>query len=165
MADRNVDDHNKPADARPLRLAALDGEDLAVVSAHLQDALVRVCDMAFVPAQRRFALVADRFDWCGVDLGRMERRRAGLHFEGVSKVLKQGVAQASPGEFLNLLSISFVASDAPAGAVFLTFSGGAVIRLDVECLEAQMRDMGPRWSVPHKPGHNVERVNDEGAER
>ena len=160
MANADGGDRSFAADKRLLRLLALDTEDLAVVSAHLQDALARIGDMAFVPASRRFALVVDRFDWCGARSGHMERRRAGLHFEGVTKVSRQGLNHAETADVLNLLSISFVEGNPPGGVVLLTFSGGAAIRLDVECLEAQMRDMGPRWPAAHKPGHDIGSADD-----
>ncbi|HVB90372.1 MAG TPA: DUF2948 family protein [Beijerinckiaceae bacterium] len=141
---------------RPLRLLAVDGEDLDVISAHLQDALVRLGEMAYFPSAQRFALVADRFDWCAAAAGRMERCRAGLHFDRVLRVRRSGFAQEDPGALLNLLSIAFEPSDPPAGSIYLTFSGGGALRLEVECVEAQMRDIGPRWATRRKPGHAVD---------
>lgn len=160
MTDRGAGGKGEPDHSRPLRLLALDGDDLAVISAHLQDALVRPSEIAYLPSGRRFALVADRFDWCAAETGRTERLRAGLHFEGVTKASYQGMARDAQA-VLSLLSISFEENDPPAGLVRLTFSGGAAIRLAVECLEVQMRDMGPRWPVRHKPGHDVQK---DGAE-
>ena len=139
-----------PAEPPPLRLAALDAEDLAIVSTHLQDATVRVGDMAFLPASRRFALVAARFDWLGAGRGPCERCSTGLHFERVSSVKRIGFDQHA-GTVLNLLAIVFLPGDAPSGIVMLSFSGGAALRLDVECLEAAMSDLGPRWTVDGKP--------------
>lgn len=152
MADRGDMATGAPA----LRLLALDGEDLAVISAHLQDALVRIGDMAYIPSARRFALVADRFDWCAAGEGRTERCRVGLHFDGVEKVAHSGLARGAPATVLNLLSIAFEEKDAPGGFVLLTFSGGGVLRLQVECLEAQVRDIGPRWTTRRKPGHAID---------
>lgn len=139
-----------------LRLLALDAEDLAVVSCNLQDAVVRAADLAFLPRQRRFALLASRFDWVAAEAGRMERCRAGLHFDSVVKVSSTGIDREDRQAVLNLLSIAFEEGEAPAGAVLLTFSGGAGIRLEVECVDAQMRDVGPRWAARHKPGHAID---------
>ncbi|QXX73246.1 DUF2948 family protein [Methylovirgula sp. HY1] len=139
--------------SEPLRLIALDEEDLAVISAHLQDAVVKVKDMAFLPQTKRFALLAARFDWLSVDSGKKERCATGLHFERVFKAAVKGFDQADGDRCLNLLSIRFFPEDAPAGQVILTFSGGAAIQLDVECLEAQMHDLGPRWPAKAQPGH------------
>ena len=144
------------ADAQALRLIALDAEDLAVLSCNLQDAVVRVADLAFVPGQRRFALLASRFDWVAAEAGRMERCRAGLHFDSVVKVASTGFDRGNREAVLNLLSVSFEEGEAPSGTIELTFSGGAAIRLDVECVDAQMRDLGVRWTARHKPGHAID---------
>jgi hypothetical protein len=152
MADRG----DMATSARALRLLALDGEDLAVISAHLQDALVRVSDMAYLPSVRRFALVGDRFDWCAAGEGRMERCRVGLHFDRIEKVAYSGLDQSAPTTILNLLSIVFEEKEAPGGVVLMTFSGGGALRLEVECVEAQMRDIGPRWTTRRKPGHAID---------
>jgi hypothetical protein len=142
-----------------LRLVALDGEDLAVLSANLQDALVKTGDMAYFPATKRFVIVAARFDWLrAASQGAMERCRAGLHFERVLKVSRMGFDQNNADLILNLLSVTFNETDAPAGQVTLTFSGGAAVRLDVECLEAQMRDIGPRWKAKGQPGHQLDDI-------
>jgi hypothetical protein len=136
-----------------LRLRACDAEDLAVLSAHLQDAILRVGDMLYLPRESRFVLVLKRFDWMGSDGGAPQRAQAGLHFEHVRKVSRRGFRQDRPDDLLNLLNIEFAPGDAPSGAVRLIFSGGCAVRLDVECLEARMADLGPRWRVRHAPGH------------
>jgi hypothetical protein len=140
-------------DQSMLKLLVFDEEDLAVVSANLQDAIVRASDMAFLQRGQRFALTAARFDWLAADEGRCERLQTGMHFERVSNVRTTGFRPGKPEEVLNLLSIIFEPGEAPSGEVVLTFSGGAGVRLVVECLEAQMRDIGPRWPCRGKPGH------------
>lgn len=142
--------------SEPLRLIALDAEDLAIISANLQDALVSVGDMAYLPRSKRFALVAARFDWVTAADGKNERCQAGLHFERVLKVTRAGFDQAAANERLNLLSVAYTSVDAPAGQVTLTFSGGAGVRLDVECLEAQLHDIGPRWAAKTCPAHKLD---------
>lgn len=134
----------------PLRLAVLDQEDLAVVSAHLQDAEARIADMTFLPGSSRFVLVVSRFDWPLAGKGRFARCQTGLHFERVLQVARSGLPERSDDP-LHLLAISFTPDDAPSGRVLLTFVGGGQIRLTVECLEAEMRDIGPRWSVAARP--------------
>lgn len=150
------------ADAEALRLIALGAEDLAVISCNLQDAVVRVADVAYVPSQHRFALLASRFDWVVAEAGRMERCRAGLHFDTVTKVASTGFDRTNREAVLNLLSVSFEEGQAPSGTIELTFSGGAAIRLDVECVDAQMRDLGVRWTARHKPGHAIDDAPAEG---
>jgi hypothetical protein len=139
-----------------LHLVAFDAEDLALLSAHLQDALVRVGDMAWLPEQSRFALVVSRFDWLGAQEGRCERATTGLHFDRVRTVRQTGVPQRTPEVVLNLLAVTFEPTEAPAGRATLTFSGGAAIRLDVECLEAVLADLGPRWAAKSKPAHPLD---------
>ncbi len=142
-----------------LRLVALDNEDLAVLSANLQDALIKTGEMAYFPSSQRFVAVVARFDWLrAASQGAMERCRAGMHFERVSKVARMGFDQGDADHVLNLLSIGFVETNAPAGQVTMTFSGGAAVRLEVECLEAQMRDIGPRWKAKGQPGHQLDDV-------
>lgn len=139
-----------------LRLIALDTEDLAIISANLQDLLVKVADMAYLPHSKRFALVAARFDWVAAAEGKNERCRTGLHFERVLKATRAGFDQNAKETCLSLLSVVYTAIDLPAGHVTLTFSGGAALRLDVECLEAQMHDIGPRWPAKTCPAHKLD---------
>ena len=145
-----TDQTSPEAPAPALKLAALDIEDLEVVSAHVQDATVRVGDMAYLPASQRFALVVSRFDWALSRQGTCERCATGLHFERVSRVRRHGFDQ-DPDKVLTLVAIVFVTGSAPSGTVTLTFAEGAALRLDVECLEAALQDIGPRWRVECKP--------------
>jgi hypothetical protein len=136
-----------------LRLAALDSEDLGVISAHMQDAVMRVGDIAWRKGGGQFALVANRYVW---DAGSRSRCRTGLHFDRVLSVKSQNIRRTAPDAVLSLLSIGFVESDPPAGEVLLTFSGGGTIRLQVECLEAQMKDLGPEWETARQPSHPID---------
>jgi hypothetical protein len=140
-----------------LRLMACDAEDLAVLAAHAQDAIVRVGDMVFLPREKRFVIALKRFDWLAAEAGAPQRAQTGLHFERVNKAAFQGFRRDRPDDLLNLLNIEFIPGDAPAdapgGAVLLVFSGDCAIRLEVECLEARMADLGPRWRVRQTPGH------------
>ena len=139
-----------------LKLMALDDEDLAVMSAHLQDAVLKVGDMTYLPREKRFALVANRFAWEAAQADRGERRRTGLSFARVLKVQRSRIRAEDPDGVLNLLAVTFSPAEAPSGHVTLVFSGGAAVRLEVDCLEAQMRDLGPRWAAQHRPGHRLD---------
>lgn len=143
----------KTSQPESLRLVAFDSADLEVISTHLQDALVRVAAMTYQPAQKRFALVASRFDWMAAEAGAPQRCESGLHFDHVQAVSLQGFDQKDGKRLLNLLDISFSESDTPSGHVVLTFSGEAAVRLTVECLDVQMSDIGARWKTRRKPGH------------
>lgn len=138
-----------------LRLVAFDADDLEVISTHLQDALVRVAGMTHLPAQKRFALIASRFDWMAAEAGVPQRCESGLHFDHVLAVSLQGFDRKDGKRLLNLLDISFSEGEAPSGHVVLTFSGDAAVRLQVECLDAQMSDIGARWKTRRKPGHET----------
>lgn len=142
--------------AAPLRLVALDEDDLAVFSANLQDALIPVPDMAYLPREKRFALAGKRFDWVAAAAGGCERCAIGLHFERVLGVARAGFTQGETARVLNLLAVAFTPGDAPAGQVTLTFSGGAAIRLDVECLEARLADLGERYPCDKPQPHPVD---------
>lgn len=136
----------------PLKLHVLDADDLAVVSAHLQDATLAVADTAFLPREQRFALVVDRLDRTCTE---PQRRPAGVHFERVRGVRQTRVQAAPAATPLNLLSIQFEPTDTPSGHVLLHFSGGAAIRLEVECLEGAMADLGPGRPCGAAPDHGV----------
>jgi hypothetical protein len=141
-----------------LRLVALDQEDLAVVSAHLQDAVIRVGDLAYIPQERRFAVAARRFDW-EANSGEPPRRRlTGLHFERVQAVRLRGIDRANPDAVLNLLAVTFEERDPPSGTVTLIFADGAAIQADVECIEMQMKDLGPVWEAESRPTHDLDRA-------
>jgi Protein of unknown function (DUF2948) len=150
-----------------LKLIALDAEDLSVVSAHLQDAVLRIGDMRYLPKQQRFAVLANRFDWGKTfelnDAGQKspkqslpERRRTAIRFERVLSAKISGLDLKDVRGTLALLAVGFNPSnktDSPDGDVTLTFSGGAAIRLSVECLECEMRDLGAAWSTKRSPVH------------
>lgn len=140
-----------------LKLFALDTEDLEVVSAHLQDAVARVADIAWLPAGRRFVMLVNRFDWSAGEAGRGEyrRNRSALSFDRVTGVRRQGLRQDDPDAVVNLLAVRFSGTDAPAGTVDLLFSGGGTIRLEVECIECRLADLGPAWSTGSRPAHDV----------
>ena len=142
-----------------LKLAAFDADDLAIVSANLQDAIVRASDIVWLAGARRFALSAQRFNWRGAAAGLCERRQTGLHIDHVSAVASTGYEPGRADTLLNLLAIRFEAGDAPSGQVVLTFSGGAAIRLTVECLELGFADLGPRWRAQTQPGHAMEKTD------
>ena len=146
-----------------LKLIALDDDDLKVVSAHLQDAIVRVGDIAFVPRERRFALLLNRFDWITATEKRSsngsgyERHLCALRFESVAHVQYRGISPERGDDALDLLAIDFAPTDAPSGSVTLHFAGGGAIRLHVDCIEAELRDLGPSWKTPLKPKHPDDR--------
>jgi hypothetical protein len=143
----------------PLKLIALDADDIQVVSAHLQDALVRTGDIHWRPSEHRVVIGLNRFDWEAANGGGPEFRRcrSALRFERVRSCKCRNVDRGDgKTEALNLLAVAFSETDAPGGVVLLTFSGGAALRLEVECLEAEMADLGPAWGTEICPDHSLD---------
>lgn len=142
-----------------LKLAALDAEDLAVLSAHLQDAVLRAGDLAWLADQRRFVLVARRFDWEAPTGEAPRRRLVGVHFERVLGVKAKGIVPGGQSETtLELLAITFEPGEAPSGVATLVFAGDAAIRLELECVEVRMKDLGPIWEAEGRPDHETDRA-------
>lgn len=142
--------------AEPLKLIALDADDLQILSAHLQDAILRADDIAFRPKEKRFVLAARRYDWEGAQSGQKRRRLAALHFERVTAVQSVRIDPKLGEAIYNLLAVTFAETQSPAGEVTLHFSDGAAIRLTVECIEAQMKDLGPMWETQNQPDHTAD---------
>ncbi len=158
---------------RPLlKLRAEDAEDLAVVAACLQDALVRLDRMTFHRCDRCFSLVLDRFRWEAVPgppgrrpSGRVpvEQVTAGLRFGGVRAVRVRGLDQTDRTGLLELLSVmcGSEAQDAAASpgritSVTLIFAGGGEIRLELEGLICHLEDLGVPRRSPHCPEHRFD---------
>lgn len=164
---------------RPLRLLARDGEDLKVVSALVQDAILNMGDMKFQPRARRFSLLINRFRWedsaMAQAAGRpFERVRAVLDFADVQRVAHMGLERGDGDLVLSLLAIEYqpqavpeaapeAAADTEAGQplpagpgrVILTFAGDGALALDVECLEVHLQDVTRPYAAPsgRAPAH------------
>lgn len=142
-----------------LKLIALDSDDLSVISAHLQDAVLTVGDLAYVPKDGRFVAIANRFDWMsalreGRDAdAEFERRRSAIRIERVQGARVQGMDLKQKSSVLSLLAVSYEATAAPAGYIILHFAGGAAVRLEVECIEVGLTDLGAAWEAETKPQH------------
>jgi hypothetical protein len=144
-----------------LKLRAADAEDLAVISAILQDALVTVGEMVYLPEESRFVLVANRFRWerrPGAKRKSAERILSGLCIDGVSGVRRRGFHPREEDRILSLLAIraegSAHAPDKPA-ALRLEFAGGSSIRLEVGRLLCHLDDLGEPWPTRFRPKHPV----------
>ena len=139
--------------AQALKLIALDREGLGVISAHVQNTCVKWADMAWMPRQRRFVLAGMRYDWVGAKTGPAERVASVLRFDRVLKVSHLGLKRMDPEATLNLLAVGFEKTDSPAGMIMLAFADGALVRLEVECVEVELRDMELRQPAAACPGH------------
>jgi hypothetical protein len=140
-------------------LAAADAEDLEVISARLQDAVAKVGDLVWLPKQRRFAGLFNRFKWEVAEerkgKGDNLRVRAGLHFDAVLSVRSHNILRGAPDAIVSLLAIRFTpkSGEDPGGSVELQFSGGGAIRLEVECIDAGLSDVGAEWAALGRPAH------------
>jgi hypothetical protein len=145
-----------PKPDRRLRLRAEDDEDLAVVAAVLQDAVVRIGDLAFLPSRRQFVGLFTRFCWEAVSPAAPDhfvRVRTGLYLDTVRSVRARAVPQDRPDTMLSLLTLH---AEPVADGVALDFrvSGGGEIRIEVECIDAQLSDFGQSWYTRHRPTHS-----------
>lgn len=132
----------------PLRLLAEDDEDLAIISAALQDAILRPADIVWEKSARRLTIELSRFCWeCGGT-----RVRAAMQFGDVQAVKSRGLPRL-PDTPLELLAIHFIEGEAPGGRVILMFAGGGDLRVDVECLDAVVTDLSDRWAARVAPTH------------
>ena len=135
---------------RPLHLGALDGEDLKVIASLTQDAVFPITEMTWRPRERRFALLLNRFRWedTGRDRHGAERVQSVLAFDNVLRVASQGIDRGDADTILSLLSIAFEPDEDGAGFVVLTLAGDGGIRLEVEALEATLKDVTRPYKAP-----------------
>jgi len=131
-----------PADL--LKLIALDADDLAVISAHVQDARVLAADIVWRQDEKRLVVGMNRLDWEQTLSGEASPRRlvAALRFDRVLACKSRNIDLASPERALDLVGIEFHAGELPGGSALLLFNHGAALRLDVECLECELTDLG-----------------------
>lgn len=147
----------RKTDMSELKLLALDDEDLTVISAAMQDAVLRVEDLEFDQENNQFLLVANRFAWekrKGFLKKNHERRRTVLAFKRVNDVKMRGFSAGNEEEVLSLLALRFLGTgEGPEGELELVMSGNAGILLNVECIEVQLADTGGAWETRFKPKH------------
>ena len=140
---------------RLLKLRAEDEDDLTIMSAQLQDALVPIADIAFLGEKQLFIMVVNRFMWereaeptpqGGEPI--FLRTNCGVHFCGVRGVRYRGLDRSDRRQVLNLLAI-----EAADGGVLLRFAGGGDVRLDCDKVDCRMQDIDEPWPTQHHPTH------------
>lgn len=157
-----------------LRLVARDADDLKVIAACLQDALIPQVDMRYLPAERRFCMMANRFRWerqsgenkaaktapQGQDASFQDdddyptsRSNAGICIENVVAVRSKGIDRSKPGEFLSLMTLQLE----EGGNLDLIFANGGAIQLQIEGLQIYLQDFGAAWPTQWRPEHDVSR--------
>ena len=142
---------------RTLKLRAEDADDLAVISACVQDALISVRDLTYERVEHRFTLVVNRFRWEGKPDGAdggaaYERTHAAIIFSEVASVSYRGFRRTEEDRILSLLTIR--AGD-KAGTIDLEFSGGATVRLKVGTIRVRVADIGEPWPTAWQPDHET----------
>ena len=131
--------------APQLKLLALDADDLAVISAHVQDARVQAADIIWRQGEKRLVVGMNRLDWEQTLSGETSPRRlvAALRFDRVLSCKSRNIDLGAPETALELLGIEFHPGEAPGGSALLLFNQGGALRLDLECLECELTDLGP----------------------
>ena len=127
------------------KLIALDADDLAVISAHVQDAAVNVGDIIWRQSEKRLVVGMSRLDWDQAIAGEAAPGRllSALRFDRVLACKSRDIDLDAPDTGLELLGIEFHPAEAPGGSAVLIFANGGALRLDVECLEVELADLGP----------------------
>ncbi len=128
----------------PLKLIALDADDLSVISAHVQDARVQAADIIWRQDEKRLVIGMNRLDWEQTLAGETSPRRliAALRFDRVLACKARNIDLESPERALDLVGIEFHPGAPPGGSALLLFDHGGALRLDVECLECELTDLG-----------------------
>jgi Protein of unknown function (DUF2948) len=136
------------APVEPLRLLAEDADDLQIISAALQDAILRPVDIVWEKSARTLTIAFSRFCWeCGET-----RVMCAMQFGDVLAVKSRRLSR-SPDASLELLALDFIPTDSPGGKVIMMFAGGGDLRIDVECLDAVVTDISERWPARVAPTH------------
>jgi hypothetical protein len=163
----------------PLKVIARDAEDLAVVAACLQDALIPLNEMRYLPQERRFIMVANRFRWeraaqgahgpvpegdasfdSDEDFGALQRTNAGICIDRVLAVRSRNIDRSRPDDFLSLLSVQL-----DGNKLSFLFAGGGVIQVEVEALAFYLSDLGKAWPTQWQPDHAVDAADAKAARR
>jgi hypothetical protein len=140
--------------APALKLLAQDAEDLAVISAVLQDAVAKIGDIRWDAQGRTLTLACNRFRWeAGGKKAAGERVRSALQLGDVTGVQARNLKRDAKGAIVELLAVAFEPGEAPGGVVLLTFAGGGDLRVGVECLDVALADVSEPWATPRRPGH------------
>jgi hypothetical protein len=140
------------AEPAPLKLLAQDADDLAVISAAMQDAVAKVGDITYEPRARRLTVAFNRYRW---EAGGGARVRSALQLGGVLKLETRKIRRDASDAIIEILAVTFDAGEAPGGVVTLSCAGGGDLRATVECVEAVLADLSLPWPTPRKPAHEV----------
>ena len=141
-----------------LKLIAKTEEDIKVVSAHLQDSILSVVDIANLKKNKIFLMQLNRFMWEDVEKGvfrKNKRIRTVLKFENVLKVFSKNINQKKKDNFLDFLAIETIKMPDNNYEMKITFAGDSIIRIIAEVIEVTLDDQGEAWDTKNKPKHQV----------
>ena len=139
-----------------LKLIARTTEDLRVISAHLQDSIVKTSDIANLKKNKIFLMQLNRFMWEDVEKGvfrKNKRIRTILKFENVISVLSKGINQKKRSRFLDFLAMESESLSDETYEIRLIFSGDAIIKVNTEVIDVALDDQGSPWESKTKPKH------------
>jgi hypothetical protein len=154
MADARFEDGGEG----PLRLKALDADDLKVVSALIQDAIFPITEMTWDRKKRRFALLLNRFRWeegARIREHPPERVQSVLVIDDALAVASQGIDRGDPETVLSLLALDWAAGEDGTGRITLVLAGDGAVAVDVECIDVTLRDVTRPYVAPSRkvPDH------------
>ena len=141
-----------------LKLIAKTEEDIKVVSAHLQDSILSVTDIANLKKNKIFLMQLNRFMWEDVEKGvfrKNKRIRTVLKFDNVLKVFSKNINQKKKDNFLDFLAIETIKMPDNNYEMKITFAGDSIIRIIAEVIEVTLDDQGEPWDTKNKPKHQV----------
>ena len=145
-------------EVKNLKLIARTEEDLRVVSAHLQDSIASVADIANLKKNKIFLMQLNRFMWEDVEKGvfrKNKRIRTILKFENVLNVLSKNIRQKKKNEFLDFLAIETIKMPDNNYEMKIIFAGDSIIRVVCEVVEVTLDDQGEAWDTKNKPKHKT----------
>ena len=144
--------------AKNLKLIAKTNEDLRVISAHLQDSIVSVKDIANLKKNKIFLMQLNRFMWEDVEKGVFRKNKriiSVLKFENVINVNSKNLNQKNTERFLDFLAIETKLLSDKNYEVKLNFAGDILIKLNLEIIECFLEDISDPWETKNKPKHDL----------
>ena len=141
-----------------LKLSATSDEDLRVISAHLQDSITQIGNIAHLKKNKIFLIQFNRFMWEDIEKGvfrENKRIRCALRFEEVIEVKSKNINQKNENKPLECLAIEYISEKDAICTIRIFFSGGSVVNITAEAIEVVLHDLSKPWDVKHTPKHKI----------
>tara|TARA_Y100000996_G_C22403523_1_gene594128 strand:+ start:279 stop:728 length:450 start_codon:yes stop_codon:yes gene_type:complete len=145
-------------DTKSLKLSGKTNEDLRVISAHLQDSIVQVKDIAHLKKNRILLIQFNRFMWENIEKGVFQRNKrvlSILRFENVLNVSSKNLNQKNKDRFLDFLAIETKFLSDRNYEIKLNFAGDVLVKISSEVIECFLEDISEPWETKNKPKHNL----------